>query len=453
MNGLTTTGKVARLALTGIATAASFAVLAGPASAASTTCDLVAAPNGSDAAAGTDAAPLKTAQKLVDSLAPGQTGCLRSGLYRESDNEVGIDTPNTTLTSYPGERAQITGRIWVSKQGDGVLVSDLDLDGRNPTELPSPTINADDVVLRGNDITNGHTAICVSLGSADSYGRARNTLIEGNKIHDCGHMPATNQDHGIYVNTSDNAVIRDNFIYDNADRGIQLYPDAQNTLVTGNVIDGNGQGVIFGGSEISASSNNTVQNNVITNSKIRDNLDASWAPGKVGNGNVARNNCVGGGAYDDGDGGILDGQLGFKALDNLIKVPDFVNRKAGDFSIAGASPCSAILAGGKAPASPNPSASPSPPASTSPSAVTIDTSKTTVDTTETVAVTGKAKGATVVRVMALRNGHWTKVGTSKPTRAGKYRMKVRLVHAGRQRLKAVAGGLKDSRRIKVKVQK
>ena len=42
-------------------------------------------------------------------------------------------------------------------------------------------------------------------------------------------------------------MIRDNWIYDNADRGVQLYPDADGTVVTGNVIDGNGEGVIFGG--------------------------------------------------------------------------------------------------------------------------------------------------------------------------------------------------------------
>ena len=72
-------------------------------------------------------------------------------------------------------------------------------------------------------------------------------VIEGNRIHDCGELPAANHDHGIYVGNAAGRSIRDNWIYDNADRGIQLYPDADRTAITGNVIDGNGQGVIFGG--------------------------------------------------------------------------------------------------------------------------------------------------------------------------------------------------------------
>ena len=429
------------------------AAFTGSASAA-TSCDLVAATNGSDSAAGSVDAPLKSVQKLVNTLNPGQTGCLRDGSYADnSDNEIGIDTPNVTLTSYPGERAKVNGRVWISKTGDGVTVSNLDLDGKNPRVLPSPTVNADDVVISDNDITNDDTAICVSLGSADSYGRAARTLVEGNSIHNCGVMPATNQDHGIYVNSADDAIIRDNYIYDNADRGIQLYPSSQGTLVTGNVIDGNGEGVIFGGSETSASHDNVVENNVITNSKIRDNIDASWG-GQVGTGNIARNNCVGGGAYDDGDGGILEGHKGFSVSNNLIEVPQFVNAKGGNFSIAGNSPCADILAGAKVPTNPGPGPSPSGNQGGSPSSVvTIDTSKTTVETSEPVAVTGAAPGAEKVRIMILRKNRWHKLTAAKTTRSGKYRTHVRLSHAGRQRLKAVAGGLKDSKKVKVKVQK
>ena len=244
---------------------------------------------------------MQSAQRLVRRLAPGETGCLRGGDYR-SDAEVAIDTPRISLTSYPGERATLHTRLWIEQGGDGVVISDLDIDGRNPTNLPSPTVNADDVVIRGDDITNHHTTICVSLGSPDTYGRAARTVIEHNRIHDCGRLPPTNQDHGIYVNSSDDAVIRGNRIYDNADRGVQLYPDSQGTLVSHNVIDRNGVGVIFGGSETTTSNGNVVQDNVITNSRVRGNIDYSWG-GAKGTGNVARHNCVGGGA--DLEEGIL----------------------------------------------------------------------------------------------------------------------------------------------------
>lgn len=425
------------------------ALLAPSPATASVSCDLVAAPGGSDAAPGTVEQPFATVQHLADAAATGQTACLRAGTYSDpSDDQIYIGTPGVTLTSYPGERATVRGRVWVEQDGDGVTIADLDLDGRNPKLLPSPTINADDVVLRGNDITNHHTTICVSLGSPHTWGRAQRTLIEDNRIHDCGALPSTNQDHGIYVNSSDDAVIRNNLIYDNADRGIQLYPDAQGTVVTGNVIDGNGEGVIFGGSEDTASSNNVVENNVITNSNIRDNIDASWG-GVHGTGNVARNNCVGGGAYDEGDGGILTdypGGLGFSAVDNVIRVPAYANPDAGDFTIPADDPCAALLDGAAAEA-----VAPTAPTT---SEVTITTDRSRVRRNRPVRVSGSAPGAGAVIVVVRRNGGWRRIGSKSPRgAAGSYSLRVRLPSAGRRTLKAVATGLRDSRPLRLRVRK
>lgn len=431
--------------------AAAFTTLTAPASG-QASCDLVAAQNGSDSAPGTVDQPLRSVQVLASSLKPGQTGCLRTGTYSDaSDEEVNLAVPNVTLTSFSGERATIRTRLWVEQTADGTTIADLDLDGRNPTNLPSPTINADDVVLRGNDITNHHTAICVSLGSPDTWGRAHRTLIEGNRIHDCGRLPATNQDHGIYVNSSDDAVIRNNLIYDNADRGIQLYPDAQGTLVTGNVIDGNGQGVIFGGETTTASSNNIVEHNVITNSKIRDNVESSWG-GDPGAGNIARDNCVGGGAYDEGDGGILQsypGGLGFKALDNIVHVPKFVNADGGDFTIPADDPCAEILAGVPAETVAPAAAGSGATAGT----VTIKANRRSVRRLRPVRITGRAKGADSVTVMVRRSGGWRTLGSADIGGGGDYRMKVRIADPGRRALKAEAEGVGDSAPLRLRVRK
>jgi nitrous oxidase accessory protein NosD len=286
---------------------------AGAGAGATAGCDRIAAPAGSNSNPGTLRRPVRTAKRLVHLLRKGDTGCLRAGRYARND-EVKLATPEITLRSYPGERATLRGRLWVSDAARGATVSNLELDGRNDRGLPSPTINADGVRLARNDITNHHTGICVSVGSPPkTYGRAYRTLIEGNRIHDCGTLPPTNFDHGVYVGFADRTVIRNNLIYDNADRGIQLYPDAQKTRVIDNWIDDNGQGVIFGGDETTASSGNLVARNVITDSRVRHNIESSWG-GPVGTGNIARDNCVGGGAYDDGDGGIAD-QIGFIAVE------------------------------------------------------------------------------------------------------------------------------------------
>src|SRR5205807_1338240 len=109
------------------------------------------------------------------------------------------------------------------------------------------------------DVTNHNQTICFVVGN-DTYGYAARTLIQSNRIHHCGVLPAANHDHGIYVSNATDTKVLDNVIYANADRGVQMYPDAKRTTVQRNVIDGNGQGVMFSGASDSASTDNLVSN-------------------------------------------------------------------------------------------------------------------------------------------------------------------------------------------------
>ena len=324
--------------------AAAAAALLAPASASASSgahCDRIAAPNGSDSATGTEAAPLRSAQRLVDSLTSGQTGCLRSGSY---DQSVTVRQAGITVRPYPGERATLKGRLWIAQGADSVTFEGLKLDGRNSGELPSPTVNADDATFRHNDVTNDHTAICFVVGSSESWGRARRTVIEANRIHHCGVMPAQNHDHGIYVEAADDTRIVGNWIYDNADRGVQLYPDAQRTTVTGNVIDGNGQGVIFSG-EGTTSNDNTVEGNVITNSQIRFNIESYYPSGTpLGQRNTATRNCVSNPKRTDaGPGGIDLREGGFTASANVTADPAFSDRAGKDFRLTPGSRCRRVM--------------------------------------------------------------------------------------------------------------
>jgi parallel beta-helix repeat protein len=316
------------LGLAVVAAVAAALAIGGPSSSAAGPCDRIASP-----------AP-GAAQQLVDDLAPGQTGCLRAGLY---EGNVKVTTPGITLTRFGSDKATVRGRFWIAEGADGVTVEGLYLDGTNRGTLPSPSINANGATFRRNDVTNYNHSICFSLGHHD-WGRANHTTIEFNRIHHCGRLPATNHDHGIYVTTASNTLIRGNWIYDNADRGIQLYPDAQNTKVVGNVIDGNGQGIIFSGEGGVASSNNLVEGNVIANSKLRNNVESWYPPGNpIGRNNVVRDNCVRGGAYDDGDGGIGD-QRGFTVIQAVRTKPAYESRSARDFRVAEGNPCRNVLA-------------------------------------------------------------------------------------------------------------
>jgi hypothetical protein len=373
-------------------------------------CDKVAAPLGSDAYAGTVAEPYATADKLANSLAPGQTGCLRAGVF-QGDVRVskggGTGAP-TTITSYPGERATVVGRFRVAETANHVTVTGLDLDGRNEELLPSPTINGDHVTFAANDVTNHHTTICFILGS-DTYGRARDTVIERNRIHNCGRLPATNHDHGIYVEASDRARITDNWIYDNADRGVQLFPDAQETYIARNVIDGNGQGIIFS----RESARNLVESNVISNPVLRYNIE-DWE--LTGAGNVTRRNCVWSTRHED-NAGIQPG-LAVATVENRVTEPRFVDRAGKDFRLRGDSPCL--------------DSAPSllPAARTAPAkrglAVRLRSATAFVWpgghlrlSARVVSKSARAAASNRAILKVMRDGRWRRVGTMRP-RAGRY---------------------------------
>ena len=316
-------------------------------------CDLYASPTGSDSAGGSIEAPLRSVQRLADSLSTGQVGCLRAGSYEGSGDpgdpyrELKITRPGITLTSAPGEQAEIDARVWIARGADGVTVSDLLLDGENSRDLPSPTVNADRAVFRHDDVTNRHTGICFVIGNS-VWGRSQGTLIEDSRIHGCGETPSTNQEHGIYLSAAADTVIRGNWIYDNTDRGIQLYPDAQGTVITGNVIYGNGEGIIFSGDDGVAASGTRVTGNVIAGSRIRRNVESYYPDGAPrGSDNLVRSNCIHGapaGYYAGPDGsGLQSPQVGFSAANNVNAAPEFADPGAGDLRIAAGNACGAVL--------------------------------------------------------------------------------------------------------------
>jgi nitrous oxidase accessory protein NosD len=304
-------------------------------------CDRVASPRGSDRNRGTAAKPYASVAKLANSLRPGQTGCLRAGVYRGrvKIRRGGRAGAPATIRSAPGEQATVRGRLHVANSANHMVVRGLFLDGRNRANLPSPTVNGNGVVFRDNDVTTRNTTICFLLGSRE-YGPARRTVIESNRIHNCGDLPPTNHHHGIYVEAAFGTRITGNWIYDNADRGVQLFPDAQHTYVARNVIDGNGEGVVFS----RKSANNVVENNVVSNPVVRYNVEDFELSGDR---NVARRNCLWSTRHPD-SAGVQPG-IKVQIVDNVVAEPAFAGRDGKDFRLAPESPCFGYSTGSRRP--------------------------------------------------------------------------------------------------------
>jgi parallel beta-helix repeat protein len=312
-------------------------------------CSEYASTSGNDNARGGRYRPYRTVGKLLSRLSPGQTGCLLGGTFTEdvTVRRGGQIGRRIVLRSAPGLWATLRGRLWIADSANYVTFEFLNLDGRNQAHLPSPTINGDWVTFRGNNVTNhrdgtgpvsGH-GICFSLGFP-GYGASIHTQIERNRIHDCGI--SDNHNHGIYLVLARRTFISDNYIYDNGDRGIQLYPDADGTMIEHNVIDGNGQGIIFSGDSSGVSENNVARWNIISNSIVRWNVE-SWYPTGIhpGVGNVVSSNCLfasNARRYYDSNGGVSD-QVGFVASGNVVANPLYVDRARRDFVLRPKSPC------------------------------------------------------------------------------------------------------------------
>jgi parallel beta-helix repeat protein len=265
-------------------------------------CDAWAANSGDDQGAGTAASPYRTVERLVNALRPGETGCLVGGqIFEEPDFEIhvlgGGDPGNPiTIKTGPGPgsgaepRATVKGRLWIDQQAQDIVFEDLVLDGENPlatlrgagAALPSPTINGDRVSFIGNDITTNRASTCLAVGSFEGFGAADATTISGNRVHACGvpTTPSQNSgDNGIDIEGSTGAAISNNYVYDNADRGVLIFGDGQNSQISDNVITANRIGVhvgtaIHNGVEILPNGNTFTNNVIAADTLARDN--ESW---------------------------------------------------------------------------------------------------------------------------------------------------------------------------------
>ncbi|MDQ6776585.1 MAG: hypothetical protein M3071_10310 [Actinomycetota bacterium] len=310
----------------------------------------MASPSGSDSNSGSAASPFRTPQKLVDALAWGQTGCLMGGKYDLAGgtsgsqlkfNHGGSSGAPLTLESYPGQMATLTGGpVYVPHGSDYVDITNLSINTQGTGEVGVQIMGAYDQITDDN-ITNLNTPrSCIILGSDTGYGQAAYPLVADNVIHQCGYFPSDPfEDHGVYDDNTIGAVITNNVFWGMPyGWGVQLYPNSQGTQVTHNVIDNNGNGVVVGGNSLSASSNNTIADNIISGSSNEYNIQ-SWWGGAVGTRNVAENNCVWGG----NQGNVESPMAGVTATRNPTADPGYTDAAAHNNTLPAASPCLTVV--------------------------------------------------------------------------------------------------------------
>jgi Right handed beta helix region len=233
--------------------------------------------------------------------------------------------------------ARILGRIEIADTANYVTISHLKINGASSPENTVQVWGDRFKLLRSN-IDGGHSNTmqsCVYLGHV-AYGVAYDTVIDHNRIHDCG-TPATFEGHGLYVDATRGVTrITNNYIYDNAGFGMQLYKDGDNVLVEHNVFDGAmlKAGVLFAGETPGYSSdNNTVRHNIFTNNNTYG-IDAWWG-GPVGRGNAASSNCF----WRNGTRPFGERTGWTRGTGDVFADPLYVNRARKDFRLRAGSPC------------------------------------------------------------------------------------------------------------------
>ena len=145
---------------------------------------------------------------------------------------------------------------------------------------------------------------------------------------------ATNREHGIYVDIANNTRITNNVIWDNADWGVQVYPDAVSTTISHNIIwsfPGERGPIVVGGEAAPVTTGTLIDQNILGGGNA--NLTVWWG-GPTGTNNVVTaHNCL---------FGTIGGGAGLIVSAGVITTaPGFTDPARGDFSMPASSPCAA----------------------------------------------------------------------------------------------------------------
>ncbi len=198
---------------------------------------LVVSPHGSDGAAGTIAAPLRTIQKAVRRLASGGTVELRGGVYHQRVHLTAVQ--HLTIRPYRSEHVVLSGAGLTPPAGLTALVEVSD---------------SRDVTVQGLELTGYRTTrLAVIPAGVYVHGRDNGVRITGNHVHDLGN---------------DNTTLSN---FDINAHGIAVYGDDPSAPVRGLSIAGNTVDHLHLGASESVVVNGNVDGWAIVGNRIHDN--------------------------------------------------------------------------------------------------------------------------------------------------------------------------------------
>jgi hypothetical protein len=244
-------------------------------------------------------------QDAANNMGTGGVLCVRAGIYTENDKVMDLTSSGTasapkTIMAFPGERPEFRGSI--NGSGSHWVIQGLFVDasyapildpGRSRARTKQAITWRRGTNLRFTNMElinrrpNGDPDLagtCVYFGGGSN--KPTNVTIESSSIHQCGQLPRDNLEHCVYAGIVSGLTLRDNHVYDCANRSIQLSPDTDNALVVGNLVDSGHQNGILLGDD---ADNDVVRNNVVNT----PNGKTIYTGGTYsGSGNQVIDNCV-----------------------------------------------------------------------------------------------------------------------------------------------------------------
>ena len=301
-----TTTFATRLTRAAGAVALMAAAISAQAATPATTYNYYVAPNGSDTAAGTKAAPFKTLARAAKAATRASTTVwVAPGTYAGGFKTTASGTAAGRIywvsTTKWGAKivppAKSTNNSAWDNRGNYVSIIGFDVDG---SKLGAGTKWVHGIytggsynIIDGNHVHHLATTIpCNSAGGSaigvDSYYKGVKGDVLNNVVNDIGPKGCTYVQ-GIYLSTS--GTIKNNVVYRVGSAAIHLWHDATDVKIINNTVSSSVFGIIVGGGDFyftKAGANNVhVHDNI-----VYDNTYGISEQGTTGKGNTYKNNLV-----------------------------------------------------------------------------------------------------------------------------------------------------------------